>query len=234
MPLVTVPIVEIVSATPRSRLLCVDLGGRTIEFLPGQAVMAAAHGHDERRPYSIACSPERTAETGRLEFLVALEPGGENDSHMARVAAGSSVDIEGPLGQFTFPTQPDQARVLFVAGGTGIAPLRSMISQAFQTGQRGRLHLLYSARTPLDFAYLRELRRYARDGRLDLALNATREVPAGWRGERGRITRDRLARMVEDPATLCFVCGPAAMVDEVPRMLMDIGIERKRIRLEEW
>ena len=44
--------------------------------------MAAPHGHDERRPYSIACSPERAAETGRLEMLVALEQAVEPGSHL--------------------------------------------------------------------------------------------------------------------------------------------------------
>jgi ferredoxin-NADP reductase len=99
---------------------------------------------------------------------------------------------------------------------------------------KGRLHLLYSARTPADFAYLPEMRRYAADGQLELAVNATREVPQRWRERRGRITRDQLAPLVEDPETLCFVCGPAAMVDDVPRMLVEIGIEPKRIRVEEW
>ena len=109
-----------------------------------------------------------------------------------------------------------------------------MICHALQAGVPGRLHLLHSARTPADFAYLDEMRRYAREGRLELALNATREVRPRWRGERGRITRGQLAPLVEDPETLCFVCGPAAMVDEVPKMLMEMGVEPKRIRVEEW
>lgn len=133
-----------------------------------------------------------------------------------------------------FPSHPVERQFLFVAGGTGIAPLRSMICHALQSNIEGRLHLLYSARTPDDFAYLTELRRYAREGRLELALNATRAVRPRWRGERRRITREQLAPLVEDRATLCFVCGPAAMVDEVPKMLMEMEIDPKRIRIEEW
>ena len=109
-----------------------------------------------------------------------------------------------------------------------------MIAHALEAGLPGRLHLLYSARTPADFAYLPELRRLERSGRLQLALNATREIPRGWRGERGRITQEQLSRLVEDPATLCFVCGPAAMVDEVPRMLVRLGVAMRMIRIEEW
>ena len=144
------------------------------------------------------------------------------------------MSAEGPIGTFFFPREPAERQFLFVAGGTGIAPLRSMICHALQARVNGRLHLLYSARTPADFAYLPELRQYARERQLDLALNATREMATGWRGQRGRITRDQLAPLVEDPATLCFVCGPMAMVDEVPRMLVEIGIDRRRIRVEEW
>jgi ferredoxin-NADP reductase len=109
-----------------------------------------------------------------------------------------------------------------------------MICHAFSARQPGRLHLLYSARTPSDFAYSAELKRCAREGKLELVLTATREVTARWRAERGRITSERLARLLETPETLCFVCGPTAMVDDVPRMLMNLGVDRKRIRMEEW
>jgi ferredoxin-NADP reductase len=59
-------------------------------------------------------------------------------------------------------------------------------------------------------------------------------VAARWRGDRGRITRDRLARLIDTPETLCFVCGPASMVDDVPPMLRDLGVQEARIRIEEW
>ena len=57
------------------------------------------------------------------------------------------------MGNFVLPQQADERQFLFVAGGTGIAPLRSMIRQALATRLPGRLHLLFSARTPFDFAY---------------------------------------------------------------------------------
>jgi ferredoxin-NADP reductase len=98
----------------------------------------------------------------------------------------------------------------------------------------GRARLLYSARTPQDFPYLPELRGLVRQGRLELSLTATREVGARWRGERGRISGSRLSALVDHPDTLCFVCGPAAMVNDVPLMLMGLGISKNRILIEEW
>ena len=98
----------------------------------------------------------------------------------------------------------------------------------------GRTRLLYSARTPADFPYLPELRRLAHDGRIELTLTATREVGARWRGERGRIAGHTLAPLVDHPETLCFVCGPAAMVEDVPLMLMGLGVPKTRIFIEDW
>ena len=184
-------------------------------------------------PYSIASSPGEAAADGYLEFLLKLEPEGWG-AHLRGLRRGARVTVDGPFGSFVLPARPAETQFLFVAGGTGIAPLRSMIVHALQTGLPGRLQLLYSARTPADFAYLPEMRRLERNGRLELALNATREIPRGWRGGQGRITQEQLSRLIEDPATLCFVCGPAAMVDEVPRMLMQLGVAAKGIRIEEW
>ena len=73
-----------------------------------------------------------------------------------------------------------------------------------------------------------------RQERLELTLTATREVGARWRGERGRIDGTRLAALVDHPETLCFVCGPAAMMHDVPLMLMGLGVAKPRIFVEEW
>ena len=67
-----------------------------------------------------------------------------------------------------------------------------------------------------------------------LTTTATRELSARWRGAQGRIAAAQLTPLVESPDTLCFVCGPAAMVSEVPPMLQALGIDRSRIRLEDW
>ena len=109
-----------------------------------------------------------------------------------------------------------------------------MIRHAQLAAWPGRMSLLYSARTPRDFAYLRELRGMAQRGVIKLALTATRECTPRWLGERGRIAAAQLGRLIQDSATLCFVCGPAAMVAEVPPMLRAFGIDAGRIRVEDW
>ncbi len=172
----TLPIREVVPATPRARVVRIDLRGERFPYLPGQAVLLASHGR-RPRPYSIAAAPEDTAREGCLELLVGVNAEGSAGPHLV-LTPGSDVDIEGPLGRFTFPDQPSERRFVFIAGGTGIAPLRAMMRHALHL-PHGQIGLLYSARTPAEFAYEEELRALARDGRIELKQTVTREVGTG-------------------------------------------------------
>ena len=228
----TLPVREVLPATARARVVRIDLEPQAFPFRPGQALLLASHGREPRKPYSIASSPEDTEREGCLELLVGLNEEGQPGSHL-ELAPGELVDIEGPLGRFTFPEAPHERQFLFVAGGTGIAPLRAMFRHALAR-ERGSVSVLYSARTPDDFAFRTELRELADQGRIDLRMTVTRDVDSDWRGTRGRIRPELLAPLVHDPATLCFICGPRALVDDIPRLLGELGIAPERIRIEEW
>jgi ferredoxin-NADP reductase len=220
--------------TAATRVLRLDLGGAAFTYKAGQAAEIGPAGSPYRVPYSIASAPEETSGHGWLEFLIKLHPDGRWGRGFEVPRRGASIAVRGPAGRFAFPDAPEERRFLFIGGGTGIAPLRSMIRQALCRRQPGRMRVLYSARTADDFSYRRELRTLARAGSIELTLTATREPSQSWRGGRGRITVAHLAPLVDDAATLCFVCGPAAMVHDVPLFLQELGIERRRIRVEEW
>lgn len=218
-------------ATPSTRVL--RLEGR-LSYLAGQAAALAPADASVKVPYSIASAPEDTVRHGYVEFLVKVDAHERWGEHFEPLRRGQSISVEGPRGRFTFPERPAERDFLFIAGGTGIAPVRAMLRQTRMTGQPGRYSLLYSARTPDDFAYLPELRGMARRNELQLTATATRAGSERWKGGRGRISAAQVAALLENPATLCFVCGPAAMVDVVPGILRELGIDRSRIRLEEW
>ena len=228
----TLPIREVVSATPRARVVRLDLDGHPFPFLAGQAVVVGAAGAERRKPYSIANAPEDAERDGYLELLVRVDESGSAGAHLP-LEPGTAVAVDGPAGRFTFPAAPAERRFVFVAGGTGIAPLRAMIRHALRL-KNAQLGLLYSARTPLEFAYEDEFHALAREGRLELRLTVTRDTTDAWTGTRGRIGRGELAPLVHHPATLCFVCGPPALVDDIPRLLSELGIPRDRVRTEEW
>lgn len=231
MPL-TLPIRDVVAATRRARIVRIDLLGEPFPYLAGQAVRIARPGSEKSRTYSVAGSPEDAARESCLELLVGVDAEGRAGD--IALDPGAQVDVDGPFGRFTFPTSPDEQRFVFVAGGTGIAPLRSMMRHALHR-QHQRIGLLYSARMPGEFAYEEELQALSREGRIELKQKITRDVPPEhWSGHRGRIGRDDLAPLVHGYDTLCFVCGPRTMVDEIPKLLEELGVRRDKIRIEEW
>jgi ferredoxin-NADP reductase len=220
-------------ATPSTRIVRLTVPDRGFEYRAGQWARIGPEGASAFSPYSIASAPEDTAQDRIVEFLLKLDAQERWGEGFAPPARGQRFGVRGPFGSFTFPDSPVEQHFLFIGGGTGIAPLRSMIRHACATRLAGSYRLLYSARTPDDFAYLTELRGMARRGELQLSVTATRGGGDRWRGDRGRVTVSQLAMLVDTPATLCFVCGPAAMVNEVPEMLSGLGIDRSRIRVEE-
>ena len=231
--LLTLPIREILFATPRARIVRLGLGTHRFDYAAGQAVLIASHGHARRRPYSIANGPEAARRDGWLELLVGTDALGQAGAHLT-LEAGAMVDVEGPLGAFTFPPEPEERRFVFIAGGTGIAPLRAMLHHALGLPHRD-IGVFYSARTPDEFAFEEELRTLAHRGDIALHQTVTRvgeDHP--WAGTRGRLGRAALATLIHDPATLCFICGPPALVNDMPKVLADLGIPPARIRIERW
>lgn len=229
--LLSLPIREVIAATPRARIVRFELGGVAFPYLAGQAVIV---GKDtQRRAYSIASSPEESREGGYLELLIGVDGDGEAGPHLT-LRPGAAADIEGPIGRFVFPQEPQERRFLFIAGGTGIAPLRAMLRHALCV-PHDAIGLLYSARTISEFAYEPELRGLAADGRIELKQMVTRELaPGGWIGTHGRIGRADLTPLVHHRKTLCFICGPAPLVEDMLATLTELGVDRERVRIEEW
>ena len=232
MALLTVPLARVEQASVRSRLLIADITGYPFQYLPGQAVMMAPHGAPARRPFSLASSPERATETHSVELLIAME-GGSEDLRWA--TAGALIDLEGPFGTFTFPASVEESRLLFVAGGTGIAPVRAMLDHALRRHPTQKISLLYSTRRSDEFVFTEEFRGHERAGRLELHQTVTRDDSTSWDGKRGRISRSHFETVLHEPAsTLCFVCGPAALVRESAATLEELGVPAARIRSEDW
>jgi ferredoxin-NADP reductase len=108
-----------------------------------------------------------------------------------------------------------------------------MIHHAIEQPVPGRRALLYSARGPAEFAFVREFRALARQKQLDLALTLTGAAER-WHHERGRANAERLRPLLGDTPPLCFLCGPSAMVTEISATLESLGIARDSIKTEGW
>lgn len=219
-------------ATPTSRIIRVALDAARFPYHAGQSASIGVGTAGPLTPYSIASAPSDTARCGWLEFLVKVDGSSRFGAIVSDLPLGTPLVVEGPSGTFSLPEPVDSRHCLFVAGGTGIAPLRSMIRQIVGTGVSADIDLLYAARSPEEFAYLDELQTLAREGHLSLALTLTGDA-GDWAHGRGRPGVDHLKALVRGD-TLAFLCGPRGMVTDVTAALRSIGLRRDRIRSEDW
>jgi ferredoxin-NADP reductase len=169
-----------------------------------------------------------------LEFLVQIDVDGTSGVAKGAIEPGTLVTMEGPMGSFVFPERPPERHFLFIAGGTGIAPLHSMLWHALLAERDGEITLIYSVRSPEELAYLNEFEGLAAAKKIAFHHTVTRAASEGWTGRQGRIDAAYLRPLVTAGDTLCFLCGPPALVGEIPQVLQDLGVQKQQILMEQW
>jgi ferredoxin-NADP reductase len=147
------------------------------------------------------------------------------------LAPGDEVTLRGPKGRFTL--QQEDEDVVFVSGGIGITPLRSMARSAADTHLWTHILLLYSARTTDDLVFADQFEELqAANPLFSFRVTLTRPDP-GWQGQTGRIDRVFLEREVPDFRGRAFyVSGPPAMVDAITASLAEMGVPDGQVRRE--
>jgi ferredoxin-NADP reductase len=197
-------------------------------------VVPTARGLPFRRSYSIASAPD-PSDPGAFEVAVTLVEEGPTSRALHDLPIGGTVEIEAVRGTFV-RTDADRGHpALFVAAGTGLAPIRAMLAEEVGRDERPPLVLLFGCRTPEDLLWGDELRAWGRAcPRFRLHVTLSRP-PAGWPGLTGHVQRHatRLAGSV--PGARAYVCGLSAMVDDVVALLArDGGLPREALRYETY
>jgi ferredoxin-NADP reductase len=218
--------------------------------LAGQHVTArltAADGYRAQRDYSVASA----SETDRLELTVQRLADGEVSPYLSGGARpGDQFELRGPIGGW-FAWRPGGSRpLLLLAGGSGIVPLMSMIRAHEQVKSQVPVQLIYSARTPDDVIYAKELSERARVSPLTVItylytrLTRWRGTPAaagsrvdGWLpGYAGRLSAEVLAQAALAPEfdPEVFACGPSGFVEAASRLLVAAGYPPGGIKTERF
>lgn len=156
---------------------------------------------------------------------------------LGTLPVGARVQLEGPFGSFTL--HEDRTRpAVFIAGGIGITPFRSILRDELPKAEGAPIVLFYSNPRPEDAAFLDELRTLAvKTERLTLVATMTKMEGSSvtWRGETGRITPQILARFVRKlAAPIYYAVGPPAMVGGIREMLDSVGVQASDVRSEEF
>lgn len=197
---------------------------RSFAYQPGQFVMLSVP-HCGEAPISISSSP---AQAGTLEL--SIRAAGKLTTAMHQLVPGDTVGLRGPYGR-PFPMADLLGHeLLFIAGGIGLAPLRSVIKTCLTDSRFGesRLTILYGSRTPSDIAFSTDLAAWQQMPQVTCHQTVDLAEP-GWRGNLGLVTT-LLDRVDLDPdRSKALICGPPQMIKPVIAQLKNRDFHNRNI-----
>lgn len=212
-------------------IVSVYIGGRKLERWrahAGQFVLVRFWARGFRwfaHPFSLSAAPNGSFIRLTIKAL------GDYTRRIAQLQPGTPVLLEGPLGIFTADTCCTRAAVL-LAGGIGITPLRALAEDFCKRGVPWTL--LHGVTTPTAAALKDECEKLARS-HTGCAYHLVVSNDATWPGERGRIDRDMLVRLVPDIRQRdVYLCGPPAMMRALRRAAAACGVPHSAIHFERF
>jgi propane monooxygenase reductase subunit len=225
----TIEAIEPLTHDIRRLVLKLNEPARKLRFNAGQYTSIRIPGGEEERAYSMANTPRST---DRLEFMIKVFPGGLFSSLLdGGFTIGQELEVRGPYGVFML-REKYETEIVCVGGGSGMAPLWSLLNDMAERGIKRKATYFYGARARKDLFYLDQLRE------LEERLPGFRFIPAlsmaaeedEWHGETGLIT-DVLDRqlMGDYGHAQAYLCGPPPMIDAAIPVLARKGISEDRI-----
>jgi Na+-transporting NADH:ubiquinone oxidoreductase subunit F len=236
-------VVSIKDVTYDIKEVLYDLGTDTVDFEAGKYVQLVIPPYDKikgttQRAYSMSSRP---SDRNHIEVLVRLVPGGIATTYVfEHLKVGQKMGLVGPFGDFK-RTETD-AVMLCVAGGSGMAPFKSMLYDILEKGETNKdIWYFFGARSTRDMFYLDEMRD------LEKKMPNFHFVPAlsepqpgdGWDGPTGLITDvlDRyLKEQIKPEGRLLegYLCGSPGMIDACIRVMNSNGVEQKNVYYDKF
>mgnify|MGYP001287307950 FL=1 len=232
----TVTKVRVASDRVKLFTLEVPTGGN---FKAGQHYdvrLTAPDGYQAQRSYSLASSP---GDTNLIEIAIELIDDGEVSSYFHdSVEPGEMIEVRGPIGGH-FTWEPSHTKTsIFVAGGSGIAPIISMLRHRFTVKNNAPALLLFSVRTEDDILYREELERMSdNDPSLHVVTTITRGTSKDWIGNTRRIDQGMIDSALVNTGVKpesAYVCGGSGFVESIADILLDTGLDFKQIHIERF
>jgi ferredoxin-NADP reductase len=215
-----------------------DPNGAKYEFRAGQHAdfsfldpRNGDQGGDNERTFSLASSPQ---EKGPIMVAMRMRETGFKTALNA-APNGTMFKVSSPRGSFTL--HKDFARpAVFLAGGIGITPMRSILHSVVCGGLPHQLYLFYSNRELGDATFLPELEELAaRNRSFILVPTITKPANPAWRYHTGYINHDMLAKhLVGFNGPIYYVAGPSGMVVAMLDVLRRAGVSEDDIKTEEF
>lgn len=227
-------ITEIIKTTPEVTLFKFkSVDGTTLDFEPGMFIMLAHRdpqtGVEIARAFSLASAPGSQT----VDFTISMIHG-RFTSNLDDAKVGDVYYVTGPHGQFKL--DPAKTKVLFLAGGTGIAPFLSMFYYIIDRGLKFDIDVVYSVRHPDEIILKEELERLTTALNINMVITVTRpENTEGWTAEKGHIDSAMISRHVADVTSReCYVCGPLAFVKAMKEALAALNVPKEEVKADVW
>jgi len=211
----------------------VYIDGKSMEFFPVEAgqfmiVRFWAKGFRwEAHPFSMSFRPD-----GK-KIRLSIKASGDFTKHIPELKPGTSVFIDGPHGIFT-SRNCTSSKVLLIAGGIGITPIRALAEEMSDTGRD--VILLYANRSRSSIVFEKELNELVEKSKGNLkVVHVLGEEDPGWTGEKGRLDKERISRLVADlPDREVFLCGPPLMMKSIRISLSELNVPKAKIHFEKF
>jgi NAD(P)-dependent dehydrogenase (short-subunit alcohol dehydrogenase family)/NAD(P)H-flavin reductase len=190
-----------------------------LAFLPGQYVNIQVPGTDQSRSYSFSNGPDDKS----LTFLVKLTPGGVMTGYLTEWASvGDELTFTGPNGSFFL--RETERPVLLLAGGTGLAPILSILHKLRDEGTDRPVHLVYGVSSDDDLVEVETIEAFA-DEIDSLTWDYCVADPASGAPNKGYVMSLIRPEHLHDGDVAVYLCGPPPMVEAVRTHFADEGVE---------
>lgn len=221
--------------TPDTREIDLELiEPEEINFRPGQYVQVSVPTSEGPviRAYSIATEP---AVKDWLRLVVRLIPGGIGSTYLHEVQEGDEVTFTGPYGEYQLSQDPE-TEIVCVAGGCGMAPVRSIARYMCQEWPERKIYVFFGVRARKDLFYEGEFEQLAEENpnlELHFALSEPEETDE-WEGETGFIHESVDAHLEPGGKREAFLCGPPPMIEATGEVLHNKGMRDHQIYYDEF
>lgn len=225
IPMVGV-ITDIRQETPDVKTFRVNApgGGKLFEHMPGQCAMVCAPGVSEAM-FSITSSP-----TNKEFQEFSIKKCGELTDYLHSLEVGDQITVRGPYGNhFPVETELKGKNLLFIAGGIGLAPLRSVINYVLDNRQNyGTVDILYGSRSADDLVQLKEIQEvWQKTEGVNVYLTIDRPQE-GWEGNVGFVPT-YLKELNFSADKTALLCGPPIMIKFVLAALQEMGFAKEQV-----
>jgi len=224
-------IIEDTASTKTFRL--VSTGSDLPPFQAGQYINLFVNidGVETARPYAISSSPNTRA---YYDLTVKRVAGGFVTPYLLdSVEVGQQLLSTGPMGTFYHNPIFHGDDLVFLAGGSGIAPARSMLKQVIDNNLNQRFHFIYASSYVDDVIFMSELRELAEQNTSFTLTEIVSRPPEGYQGRTGHVTDKLITELIGDiKGKTFYVCGPTPFNEFCQAQLETLGVEPRFVRVE--